>query len=83
MSDIRRCNIYQQDFLVQTNSDYEPVNEESTQSLQASVRKQQVQFALLTKEIDNERKTCAQQLNNNKVSLSFFTVNYIVILVTN
>ena len=43
------------------------VDDESAESLLASVREQEQQFALLTKEIEEERKTVVKQLNNSKL----------------
>ena len=40
--------------------------EESAESLLASVKEQEQQFALLSKEIEEERKSVAKQLKTNK-----------------
>lgn len=43
-------------------------DEDSTDSIMATVREQEEQFALLTKEIENERKTVAEQLNHDRIN---------------
>jgi len=56
-----------------TLSSSDEIDDESAESLLASVREQEQQFALLSKEIEEERRSVEKQLHNNKmVHLSVF-----------
>ncbi|CAK8672686.1 catenin delta-1-like isoform X2 [Clavelina lepadiformis] len=66
MAAVDRRNLLHRDGSISSHSDEMPMEEDSAASILQSVREQEQQFAQLTKEIENERRTVADQLNNGK-----------------
>ena len=65
MASVERQNLIHRPASVSSNSDEIEIDD-SAADIMASVREQEQQFALLTQEIENERRTVAQQLNHDQ-----------------
>ena len=76
MASIESRNLIHHDSSLSSDNEDLDVDGESAASIMESVREQEQQFAILTKEIENERRTVAKQLNhdrlNNMVGCSIF-----------
>ena len=68
MATTESFNLIHHDGSLSSINDENLIDEDSTDSIMATVRAQEQQFALLTKEIENERKNVAQQLNHDHIN---------------
>jgi len=68
MATIESRNLIHHDGSLSSDSEDMDIDGESAASIMESVREQEQQFAILTKEIENERRTVAKQLNHDRLN---------------
>ena len=68
MAAVERQNLIHHDSSLSSDREDMDIDGESAASIMESVREQEQQFAILTKEIENERRTVAKQLNHDRLN---------------
>ena len=68
MAAVERQNLIHHDSSLSSDREDMEIDGESAASIMESVREQEQQFAILTKEIENERRTVAKQLNHDRLN---------------